>query len=78
MPRLIRLTRARIAYLHDVLMAALSFVFSQYLRLGDDTLWYASDYLLLGTALFAAVAAIVFASMNLYRGIWRYASLNDL
>jgi O-antigen biosynthesis protein WbqV len=30
-----------------------------------------------GTALFMAVAAAMFAGLDLYRGVWRYASLND-
>lgn len=78
MPSFIRLRRGRTAYLHDVIMAALSFIASQYLRLGESVLWYAEDYLWLGTAIFTLVAAIVFATLRLYRGIWRYASLNDM
>lgn len=75
---LLRLTRARIAFLHDVVMAAVAFLISLYLRLGDDILDYPSDELFLWTSLFTAVAAAVFASMRLYRGIWRYASLADM
>ena len=30
------------------------------------------------TALFTVIAAIVFLGSGLYRGVWRYASLNDL
>jgi O-antigen biosynthesis protein WbqV len=73
-----RLTRARIAFLHDVVMAAIAFPVSLYLRLGDEALDYPGDELLLWTALFTAVAAAVFASMRLYRGVWRYASLADM
>jgi O-antigen biosynthesis protein WbqV len=36
------------------------------------------ELLILGTGLFTAVAAIVFRYMRMYRGVWRYASLNDL
>ena len=36
------------------------------------------ELLILGTGLFTAVAAIVFRYMKMYRGVWRYASLNDL
>lgn len=78
MPTFIRLRRGRTAYLHDIVMAALSFLASQYLRLGESVFWYAEDYLWLGMAIFTTVAAIVFASLRLYRGIWRYASLNDM
>ncbi len=73
-----RLGRARIAFIHDVAMAAISFPLSIYLRLGDLTLAYAADYILTGTVLFAAVAAPIFWFCRMYRGIWRYASLEDL
>ena len=61
------------------MMAALSFVAALYLRLGDglmpgwdmgQTLWAAAG--------FAAVAAMVFASGQMYKGVWRYASVRDL
>jgi len=60
-------------------MAAASFLISLYLRLGDDMmrLWSGTD-LWLGVLLFAAVAAPIFLSQQLYRGVWRYASVNDL
>lgn len=74
----IRLSRARIAFLHDVVMAALSFVAAVYLRLGETIGEYPVDAILLWTALFTSVCAAVFASMGLYRGIWRYASLDDI
>lgn len=74
----IRISRARVAFIHDVVMAALSFVAALYLRLGDGIGEYPPDSIFLWTALFTAVAAVVFASMGLYRGIWRYASLDDI
>jgi len=70
--------RARIAFVHDVVMAAASFGVAQYLRLGESVLWYTSDYFWIGMALFALVSAAVFAGFDLYRGVWRYASLNDM
>jgi FlaA1/EpsC-like NDP-sugar epimerase len=73
----ISLKHGRIAYAHDIVMAALSFALSLYLRVGGGI----SDYttvLIYGTLLMAAVAAGVFWSLQLYRGIWRYASVNDL
>ncbi len=73
-----RLGRARIAFFHDIAMAAISFPLSMYLRLGDLTIAYAANYLLTGTILFAAVAAPMFWLCRMYRGIWRYASLEDL
>ncbi len=59
-------------------MASISFVIALFLRLGTDIEFYPVDQLLLGTGLFTGVAAIVFHTMKMYRGVWRYASLNDL
>ncbi|MEO0034896.1 MAG: hypothetical protein RLZZ501_919 [Pseudomonadota bacterium] len=72
-------SRAHVAFAHDVVMAASSFVAALYLRLGDGLwlLWSNGD-LLLGVALFVAVAVPVFLSLRLYRGVWRYASTNDM
>ncbi len=70
--------RARVAYAHDIVMAAVSFIMSLFLRVGDDLMWYETDQLVLATGVFTTVAAIVFWSMRMYRGVWRYASLNDL
>ncbi|MBF0166163.1 MAG: polysaccharide biosynthesis protein [Alphaproteobacteria bacterium] len=68
--------RGHIVYLHDIVMAGLSFFLALYLRLGDDV--WTRPYLGIGIAMFASVAAAVFWSMRLYGGVWRYASLNDL
>lgn len=71
--------RAAFAYGHDIVMAAVSFFVSFYLRLGDLAFVDPYDDILLpGTLIFAAIAAGVFLFMKLYRGIWRYASLEDL
>jgi FlaA1/EpsC-like NDP-sugar epimerase len=59
-------------------MAAISFVLSLFLRLGEEIYFYPREQLLLALALFIVVAAVVFRSMKMYRGVWRYASLNDL
>lgn len=72
------------AYAHDIVMAAASFVLSLYLRLGDIVFHDPSgvspydDLLVPGALAFAGIAAGVFLLMGLYRGIWRYASLEDL
>ncbi len=73
-----RFNRTHVAYIHDVVMAGASFVLSFYLRLGEDTLVYASDMVVLGALTVALVGGVVFRWVGLYRGIWRYASLNDL
>ena len=59
-------------------MAALSFILSVYLRLDLWILEYYSEEWLAATLLFTAIAAIIFWASGLYRGVWRYASLNDL
>jgi FlaA1/EpsC-like NDP-sugar epimerase len=71
--------RAVLAFLHDLAMAALSFVLALYLRVGDEMLRILEPRLiaLYGVA-FTLIAGVVFLVTGLYRGIWRYASLPDL
>jgi FlaA1/EpsC-like NDP-sugar epimerase len=71
-------TRANAAFAHDVLMAALSFLLSLYLRVGNGISQYSWELIALYDIVFAATAAAVFLSTGLYRGIWRYASLPDM
>lgn len=73
-----RLPRQSIAFLHDVVMAGLSFVAALSLRLGEDVVNAVSPELVLALLIFMAVCAVVFSYVGLYRGIWRYASLSDL
>ncbi|MCG8357749.1 MAG: polysaccharide biosynthesis protein [Kiloniellales bacterium] len=73
-----RLQRSSTAFVHDVVMAALSFCLSLTLRLGENTWYYVNDSVFFALSAFTAVCAIVFVFMGLYRGIWRYASLNDV
>ncbi|MEX2616364.1 MAG: nucleoside-diphosphate sugar epimerase/dehydratase [Alphaproteobacteria bacterium] len=75
---ILKTRRARVAFLHDVFMAAVSFPLSLYLRVGGDITYFAQSFLLEGAVIFTVVAAGVFWFADLYRGIWRYASLNDL
>ncbi len=71
--------RANIAFIHDVFMASISFILALYLRLGDNVFgFYPISELLFGTGLFTVIAAIIFRSLKMYRGVWQYASLNDL
>ena len=76
----VRLTldRARIAFLHDIVMAAISFPLSIYLRTGSLADPEVQVYVLPGAVLFAVIAAFVFWFSRMHRGIWRYASLDDL
>ena len=70
--------RALIAYGHDLVMAGLSFVLALWLRLGDSLFVYNTGMVVQGTLLFILVAAPVFWAMGLYRGVWLYASLEDV
>jgi O-antigen biosynthesis protein WbqV len=64
--------------IHDGLMAALSFVLSLYLRVGDS-IWLQDPVVLAeDTALFTLLVLGFLRWTGVYRGIWRYASLNDL
>ena len=71
-------SRAWAAFGHDVVMAALSFLISFYLRVGDAIWTYKPGLIMSYDAAFAATAGAVFLSTGLYRGIWRFASLPDL
>jgi FlaA1/EpsC-like NDP-sugar epimerase len=70
--------RAFLAFLHDIVMAALSLVISLFLRLGGGILSYEPRLTLIYVGGFTLIAAAVFLLTGLYRGIWRYASLPDL
>jgi O-antigen biosynthesis protein WbqV len=72
-----RLTRPAVAFGHDIVMAAASFLVSLYLRLGDLSL-YSWEFLCVATGVFTIIAGAIFWRLEIHRGIWRYASLNDL
>ena len=72
------LSRQRIALLHDITMAAVSFLAALALRLGLDGVPFASPNFWVALGLFTVVCGAVFWATHLYQGIWRYASLNDL
>src|SRR5579863_9360480 len=71
-------SRAFATFVHDILMAAVSFILSFYLRVGGDILHYSPGLLATYDLAFAATAAVIFRWSGLYRGIWRFASLPDL
>jgi FlaA1/EpsC-like NDP-sugar epimerase len=71
-------SRAFATFGHDVVMAALSFLLSFYLRVGSDIFHYSPSLLATYDLAFAATAAVIFRVSGLYRGIWRFASLPDL
>ncbi len=72
------LTRARIVFIHDLIMAALSFIAALYLRVGGQIWWFLDNGLWPGLFLFVGIAGVTFIGLRMYRGVWRYASMNDL
>ena len=70
--------RAWAAFGHDLVMAALSFILSLYLRVGNTLFDYPPRLIWGYEAAFVATAGVIFLWTGLYRGIWRYASLPDL
>ncbi|MGE5515490.1 MAG: polysaccharide biosynthesis protein [Bacteroidota bacterium] len=70
------LSRANVAFLHDVAWAAVSLSIALWLRAGDLTPY--DSFLMVATPVFTVLAAVIFHTTGLYRGVWRYASINDL
>jgi FlaA1/EpsC-like NDP-sugar epimerase len=71
--------RGYLVYAHDITMTVISFYASIYLRLGERfDAFFPADTLLMAGALFGLIAAGVYMYLDLYRGVWRYASINDL
>ncbi len=64
--------------LHDIFMAALSFEASVLLRYYTYGAPQSVGYLWPATVVFTLVSLITFWRVGLYRGIWYYASFNDL
>ncbi len=70
--------RGYIVFVHDTVMAGLSFLLALQLRQAGGFVHYPTELLVQWTATFTVIAGVIFFSMGLYRGVWRYASLNDL
>lgn len=70
--------RGLVAYAHDIVMTAISFVVSAYLRMGGDAVKTLDDQFLVGGLTLTGIGAVVYWRMGLYRGVWRYASVRDL
>ena len=71
------LNRRQTVFAHDIFMAAISFVLTLLLRMGDTIYTLPLNFFVQGTIAFTIIAASAFWYMGLYRGIWRYASTND-
>lgn len=72
--------RTVLAYVHDLIMTGLSVVAAVYLRLGTHQFFQETtiDILLYAVPVFVLTAAVAFRMTDMYRGIWRYASVADL
>ncbi|MBH71870.1 MAG: nucleotide sugar dehydratase [Pelagibacteraceae bacterium] len=70
--------KANLVYLHDIVVTAICFNLSIFLRLGSEFNSLPNTLIIYGTALITIIGAIVYRTTGLYKGIWRYASINDL
>ena len=59
-------------------MAAVSFLLSLYLRLGDGIWWWPRPVVETGLIAFTLTAAAVFLVVRLDTAVWRYTSIGDL
>ena len=79
MKRLFSLTRRSfLVFTHDVVITFVAFIASLYLRVGELFIYYSQEFILTGATAITLIAAAVYFLSGLYRGVWRYASLNDL
>ena len=70
--------KANLVYIHDILLTAICFNFSIFLRLGPEFSSIPFSLIGYGTLLITVIGAVVYRLTGLYKGIWRYASINDL
>ncbi len=70
--------KANLVYLHDIFLTAVCFNLSIFLRLGLDFYSIPNSIIIYGTLLITLIGAVVYRLTGLYKGIWRYASINDL
>ena len=70
--------RRLIVFLHDVAAAGLAWMLAFWLRFNLDIPPEYLEVMLVRLPLVLAVHAVIFWTLGLYRGLWRYASLPDL
>ena len=63
---------------HDVVMAAVSFLLSLYLRLGEGIWWWPRQVVETGLVAFTLTALAVLLVVRLDTAVWRYTSIGDL
>jgi len=74
----LRSKKAKFSFLHDIVMAGLSFLVALYLRVGLDFSHFPLLFVIQATSLYIIISASIFWTMRLYAGVWRYTSLEDL
>ncbi|GHD55035.1 polysaccharide biosynthesis protein CapD [Thalassobaculum fulvum] len=72
------LRRSAAILVHDVAMAAVSFLLSLYLRLGEGIWWWPRQVVETGLAAFTLTALAVLLVVRLDTAVWRYTSIGDL
>ena len=74
----VRLSKAMVSFAHDAIIACVTVSLALYLRLGNEAFALPGADVELMTVSFLAISAVVFTIFGVYRGVWRYASLDDL
>lgn len=70
--------QSRLALAHDLIIAAVSLWLAHYLRLGNQMIDFSGEMLTHAILPFTLLAGFIFIAAGLYRGLWRYASMQDL
>ena len=70
--------RVFLVFLHDVAAAAAAWVLAHWLRFNMEISPYYIQIIWQTLLVVVPAQALVFWSFGLYRGIWRYASLEDM
>lgn len=70
--------RSAAILVHDVAMAAVSFLLSLYLRLGEGIWWWPRQVVETGLVAFTLTALAVLLVVRLDTAVWRYTSIGDL
>ncbi|MFN3565562.1 MAG: polysaccharide biosynthesis protein [Burkholderiaceae bacterium] len=70
--------RALLAWLHDVVAAALALILAYAIRLNFEGAWWMFESVSVLLPWLLPVQAVGFWASGLYRGLWRYASLRDI
>ncbi len=73
-----RISRSRLALIHDTLVATLAFFVALVLSGAYEPLRAEPARLISAAALFVLTCVVSFRTFGLYRGVWRYASMRDL